>query len=133
MALLRPELIETAASDHATNRICPVTVKFTQEEHRQVTEYAKQQGQARSEWIRSVVLRELLGQPACHPSLPEILGVRMLLVNVLRPLAAGQTVPLETFDKLLDQISTAKHELAVEIVSEEAKRRQRNGDTGRNA
>jgi hypothetical protein len=47
-----------------------------------------------------------------NPSLAEILGVRLLLVNVLRPLAAGQRVTPEAFDKLLDEISNAKHELA---------------------
>jgi hypothetical protein len=31
---------------------------------------------------------------------------------VLRPLAAGQTLTPEAFDKLLDEISGAKHELA---------------------
>ncbi len=50
--------------------------------------------------------------------LTEILGVRLLLVNVLRPLAAGQKVTPETFDRLLNEISTAKHELAQKLMSE---------------
>jgi hypothetical protein len=36
----------------------------------------------------------------------------LLLVNVLRPLAAGQRVTPEAFDKLLGEISDAKHQLA---------------------
>jgi hypothetical protein len=36
-------------------------------------------------------------------------------VNVLRPLAAGQTVAPEVFDKLLDEISEAKHQLAAQL------------------
>jgi hypothetical protein len=36
----------------------------------------------------------------------------LLLVNVLRPLAAGQRLTPEAFDELLDQISEAKHALA---------------------
>jgi hypothetical protein len=41
------------------------------------------------------------------------------LVNVLRPLAAGQKLTPEAFDKLLDDISTAKHELAGKLTSEQ--------------
>jgi len=45
------------------------------------------------------------------PFLAEILGVRLLLVKRLRPLAAGKA-HAEAFDKLLDEISEAKHQLA---------------------
>jgi hypothetical protein len=72
-------------------------------------------GCALGEWVRDVVLRELNGGSARNPSLAEILGVRLLLVNVLRPLAAGQTVAPEVFDKLLDEISEAKHQLAAQL------------------
>jgi hypothetical protein len=50
--------------------------------------------------------------------LAEVLGIRLLLVNVLRPLAAGQKLTPEAFDKLLDEIGTAKYELAGKITSE---------------
>jgi hypothetical protein len=33
------------------------------------------------------------------PALAEIVGVRLLLVNVLRPLAAGEKLAPEAFDK----------------------------------
>jgi hypothetical protein len=39
------------------------------------------------------------------PALAEIVGVRLLLVNVLRPLAAGEKLAPEAFDRMLDQIS----------------------------
>ena len=47
----------------------------------------------------------------------EILGVRLLLVNVLRPLAAGQLLAPEAFDKLLDEISDAKYKLAEKLAT----------------
>jgi hypothetical protein len=68
--------------------------------------------------MRDVILRELRGTTASDTSLAEILGVRLLLVNVLRPLAAGQKLAPEAFDKLLDDISSAKHELAGKLTSE---------------
>ena len=118
MALLDTETTTISDADHAANRVCPVTVKLTQDEHRAVTKHAEGLGQARSEWMRDVILRELRCEPAPDASLAEILGVRLLLVNVLRPLAAGQSMSLEAFDKLLDQISNLKHEMAGKLLAE---------------
>ncbi|WP_334241695.1 hypothetical protein [Terriglobus sp. ADX1] len=118
MSLLDTQTTTLSDGEHAANRVCPVTVKLTQDEHREVTEHAEGLGQARSEWMRDVILRELRSEPTADPSLAEILGVRLLLVNVLRPLAAGQSMSLEAFDKLLDQISTLKHEMAGKLLAE---------------
>jgi uncharacterized membrane protein (DUF441 family) len=57
------------------------------------------------------------GGSSSDPSLAEILGVRLLLVNVLRPLASGQRLTPEVFDKLLDEISNTKHQLASKLVN----------------
>ena len=93
-------------------------LKLTEEEARLLDEVATAKGVPRSEWMRDVILRELRPTPASDASLAEILGVRLLLVNVLRPLAAGQRLTPEAFDKLLDDISAAKHELAGKLASE---------------
>jgi hypothetical protein len=85
---------------------------LTQQEVKLLDQLATAKGVARSEWMRDVILRELRGDSPNDPSLAEILGVRLLLVNVLRPLVAGQRLTPETFDKLLDEISEAKHQLA---------------------
>ena len=117
MAILKAKSDAISDSDHTLNRVFPVTTKLTKEERDTVTEFAKSQGLARGEWIRDVILREMRGEQASDPTLAEILGVRLLLVNVLRPLAAGQRLAPETFDKLLDEISDAKHQLASKLVS----------------
>jgi hypothetical protein len=93
-------------------RNATVCLKLTQQEVQLLDQIATAKGMARSEWMRDVILRELRGDSANDPSLAEILGVRLLLVNVLRPLAAGQRLTPEAFDKLLDEISEAKHALA---------------------
>ena len=92
--------------------------KLTEEEARLLDQVAAAKGVPRSEWMRDVILRELRTSPMSDASLAEILGVRLLLVNVLRPLAAGQKLTPEAFDKLLDEISAAKHELAGKLASE---------------
>jgi hypothetical protein len=117
MAILKPKPDVSSDNDHSPNRVFPVTAKLTKEERGRVTDFATSQGLARGEWIRDVILREIRGESACDPSLAEILGVRLLLVNVLRPLAAGQRLTLEAFDKLLDEISEAKHALAGKLAA----------------
>ena len=42
MAILDNETTAISDSDRAANRVCPVTVKLTQEEHRAVTEHAEE-------------------------------------------------------------------------------------------
>jgi hypothetical protein len=108
---------KSSPGDRTLNRVLPVTAKLTSEELGRVTEFARSQGLARGEWIRDVILREMCGELGGDPSLAEILGVRLLLVNVLRPLAAGQTLTPEAFDKLLDEISEAKHQLAGKLAA----------------
>src|SRR5580693_8534502 len=117
MATLKAKPDAISDSHRTLNRVFPVTAKLTKEERGRVTEFAKSQGLARGEWIRDVILREMRGASASDPSLAEILGVRLLLVNVLRPLAAGQRLTPEAFDKLLDEISDAKHQLAAKLTT----------------
>jgi hypothetical protein len=68
-------------------------------------------------FVRDVILKEMSKGSTDDPSLAEILGVRLLLVNVLRPMAAGQRLTPEAFDKLLDEISEAKHALAGKLAA----------------
>jgi len=94
-----------------------LNTKLTPTEFAEVEVAAAAHGCALGEWVRDVILRELREGSTSDPSLAEILGVRLLLVNVLRPLAAGQRLAPEAFDKLLDEISDAKHQLAGKLVS----------------
>ena len=112
MAILKTKTDLETNGDREALRVFPVTTKLTKEERKAVTDFAQSRGVARGQWIRDVILAELRSARPNDASLAEILGVRLLLVNVLRPLAAGQKLAPEAFDKLLDEISTAKHELA---------------------
>ena len=109
---------EESNSDREALRVFPVTTKLTKEERDAITQFAESRGVARGQWMRDVILGELRGTRPDNASLAEIVGIRLLLVNVLRPLAAGQKLTPEAFDKLLDEISTAKHDLAGKLASE---------------
>jgi mobilization protein NikA len=74
--------------------------KVSEEEYAQMETAAQASGQTLGEWCREMILR---GATSHDPALAEIIGVRLLLVNVLRPLAAGEKLAPEAFDKMLDQ------------------------------
>ena len=98
-----------------------LTTKVTATEYRAVEDAAGEDAKTTGEWLRDLALREIAAQAGGGTEtvvLPEIVGVRLLLVNVLRSLATGQKLTPEAFDKLLDQIGTAKHELAGKILAE---------------
>src|SRR5271156_5997119 len=95
--------------------------KVSEEEYAQLETAAQASGRTLGEWCREVILR---GGPASDdPALAEIVGVRLLLVNVLRPLAAGAKPAPEAFDKMLDQISEVKHELAAKLQQQAARKK----------
>jgi hypothetical protein len=76
--------------------------KVSEEEYAQLETAAQASGQTLGEWCRQMILGA--SDAAAHdPALAEIIGVRLLLVNVLRPLAAGEKLAPEAFDKMLDQ------------------------------
>jgi hypothetical protein len=98
-----------------------LTTKVTATEYRAVEDAAGGDAKTTGEWLRDLALREIAAQAGDGTEsvvLPEIVGVRLLLVNVLRSLATGQKLTPEAFDKLLDQIGTAKHELAGKLLAE---------------
>ena len=97
-----------------------LTTKVTAAERRAVEDAAGADAKTTGEWLRDLALREI-AQSECGTErilLPEIVGVRLLLVNVLRSVATGQKLTPDAFDKLLDQISSAKYELAGTILAE---------------
>jgi hypothetical protein len=119
MTLLKMTSDKETNEERGALRVFPVTAKLTREERNAVTAFAQSRGVARGQWIRDVLLADMQrASQSRDTALAEILGVRLLLVNILRPLAAGQKVPLETFDKILDQVSTSKHALAEKLAAE---------------
>lgn len=119
MPLLDQTKLAEKAARRAGYRLKTAGTKLNTDELAALEKHCRGLGKTPGELIRQLILTEL-GRAVTNnnPTLAEVLGVRLLLVNVLRPLAAGQRMTLEVFDKLLDEISTAKHELAEQVVSE---------------
>ena len=101
-----------------SQRTQSVGTKLTPQEESDVLSAAEHDGKVPSEWVRDLIMRELRTSSAVDAMLAEVLGVRLLLVNVLRPLVSGQKLSAEAFDKLLDDIGATKYELATKLVAE---------------
>lgn len=101
-----------------SQRTQSVGTKLTVQEESDVLAAAESAGMVPSEWVRTLIMRELKTSTTGDAFLAEVLGVRLLLVNVLRPLAVGQKLSAEAFDKLLDDIGATKYELATKLVTE---------------
>jgi mobilization protein NikA len=99
--------------------------KVSEEEYAQLETAAQAEGRTLGEWCREAILRGGSSNDSERqdPALAEIVGVRLLLVNVLRPLAAGEKISPEAFDKMLDQISEVKHELAAKLQQQAARKK----------
>ena len=100
--------------------------KVSEEEYAQLETAARTSGQTLGEWCREMILRGAVHDPA----LAEIIGVRLLLVNVLGPVAAGEKVTPEKFNQLLDQISEAKHQVAAKLQQQATEKPQREKPSG---
>jgi hypothetical protein len=73
--------------------------KVSEEEYALLETEAQAEGRTLGEWCREAILRGGSSSDAARhdPALAEIVGVRLLLVNVLRPLAAGEKLaPIDT-------------------------------------
>ena len=97
-----------------------LNTKLTETEYRAVEKASSADGKTTGEWLRDLTLRSL--RSGAHDAeliaLSETVGVRLLLVNVLRSLGTGQRMSTEGFDKLLDEIGATKHELAAKLIAE---------------
>jgi hypothetical protein len=94
---------------------------------------AQADGRTLGEWCREAILRGGSASDAERhdPELAEIVGVRLLLVNVLGPLAAGEKMTPERFNQLLDQIGETKHQLAAKLQHKKPQREKTSGEGNR--
>ena len=97
-----------------------LSTKLTETEYRAVEIASSADGKTTGEWLRDLTLRSLRSgaNDAELIALSEIVGVRLLLVNVLRSLGTGQRMTAEAFDKLVNEIGATKYDLAAKLIAE---------------
>lgn len=98
-------------------RLVGVTTKLSPHEVADIERLAAKRGQQRGELIRQLILTELRRDdktPAASAELSEIVGIRLMLMNVLKPLANGQKLTPEVFDGIMVEVKKRKKAVAVE-------------------
>ena len=79
------------------SRTRSVGAKVTGEEHKQLEALAQTRGLTLGEWCRDVLLAQLVPSLATVPEkaiLSEVLGLRMIVINLLRALV-GESLTME--------------------------------------
>ncbi len=121
MPILTTKIDSSHTAENAALRTETACLKLTPEEFRSVQEVADACGQTRGEWMRDVILQAV--QPAksggsIDPTLSEIVGVQLLLMNVLKPLAIGQPMTSAAFDNIVAEVHKLKKSVARKLVQE---------------
>jgi hypothetical protein len=117
MPLLSDDAMVEKATRRSSFRLTNVSSKLSRSEAEDLDLLAKKHGQQRGEFIRRLILDELArekGEPAASPELSEIIGIRLMLTNVLKPLATGQKLTPEVFDGIMVEVKKRKRAVAVE-------------------
>ena len=101
-----------------------VGTKMTFHEERAVEQAAEQQGKTASEWVRDVLLRELrCGKD--EALFTEVVALRMLLNQVLLPIAEGHGVSIQDFSAIMDEIRREKQDTARGLMEQYTNRQEK--------
>ena len=105
--------IRLARSTGRSGRDRMANARVTAREQRELHEAARAQGKSLSEWAREVLLRE--ARRSEDPLFTELIATRMLLLNLLKPLAMGQVITPEDFSRISATVRSDKRKVAQEI------------------
>ena len=117
MPLLDDEALAKKAEQRTSFRLTNVSSKLSRSEAEALDFLAKKRGQQRGELIRQLILAEVErsdGGPTASPELSELVGIRLMLTNVLKPLATGQKITPEVFDGIMVEVKKRKRAVAIE-------------------
>jgi hypothetical protein len=89
-----------------------IATRFTGEEA------AVRQGLTIREWAREVMLQAASSAQTDVPVFTEVVALRLLMTNVLRPLALGQTIKPEDFQAVLAGVRKDKHDAARDLLEQ---------------
>ena len=126
MALLDEKNLAAEAAKRARFRVHHVGTKLNDAELRQLEVLAEKRRQTQAELIRGLLLREIEpDQTGLRPSaeMVEITACRLLLVNLLGPLAKGQAMTSEVFDGIVDLVKKQKARVALDRLKDHEARR----------
>ena len=99
--------------------------KVTDEEYEQLAALAQARGLTLGQWCREVLLAQLAQSAATLPEkaiLTELLGLRMIVINLLRALGTREPLTAEKTQSVIDWADKEKTATAVECLREHTAR-----------
>jgi len=121
MSLLSDDDLAEAAQRREVFRESSVSTRLTRKETRSLDALAKSRGVQRGELIRQLIRDELArdtGTSAASTELTEIMGIRLMLTNLFRPLATGQKLTPEAFDSMVAEVKKRKRSVAEDALQD---------------
>jgi hypothetical protein len=121
MPLLDDQTVAKRAKRRESFRLSNVSSRLTRMETERLDALAEKHGQQRGEFIRHLILNALAGDESgadAGPVLTEIVGVQLLLMNVLKPVATGQPLTATGFDNIVAEVHKLKQSVARKFVQE---------------
>lgn len=94
-----------------------IGTKVSDEEYAQLEKLAEARGLTLSEWLRELVLAELIAHPAEQIILAEVLALRMLYLNTVQILGQKGELTTEQLRKLIEKVDGEKQRKAQERLS----------------
>ena len=99
-------------------RVFPATSKVSREEMNELEAAAGREGKALGEWGREVLLEAARGSQTDLALFTELTALRLLMTNVLRPLALGERLTPEDFQAIQAGVRTDKHDAAQQLLTQ---------------
>ncbi len=111
-------------SQGRTGRTHSANVKLTRDELSELEIVAKVEQKALGEWAREVLLREVRRAEG-DAVLAEVIATRMLLLNLLKPVAMGKTVSQEWITEAMAAVRREKRKAAREVMQQYQEERKK--------
>jgi hypothetical protein len=116
MPLLGDDSVAESAAKSAKCRVKTAGTKLSPDELATLEQHCRDRETTPGELIRQLILDELArdsGEPPVSPELVEIIGLRLMLTNLLKPLTTGQKITPEVFDGTIAEVKKHKRGLAI--------------------
>jgi hypothetical protein len=117
MPILDDQELAVRTLEREAFRLKVASTKLSRKELTEFERLAKSRGVTPANLIRQLILRELrqdAGEATVSAELTEIIGLRLMLANLLKPIATGQKITPEIFDAIMAEVRKTKREVAVE-------------------
>src|ERR1035437_6184321 len=104
-----------------SRRAVTLSTKITSRELELISAASEADGRALGEWVREAILKAAhsssAGVRADH-LMTEIVALQLFLTDVLLPLACGERMSAEQYEKLMRNVKTNKQRAAREVIAQ---------------